>query len=391
MAAPVSQADFYSDASIIDPLPHYADLRALGDVVWMERHNSFAAVSYEAVVEVLRHPDLYSSGHGISLNDNVNVLLIGSTVNSDGDIHHKRRSITAFPIMPKNLQPLEDFIHTTAEALADKLVAQRTFDAVSEFAQVLPLSIVVDLVGLNDSGREKMLDWAAATFDLMDGFNARSQQAFKTLVGLREYLDKYGRKDALKEGGLARRIFEIAPDSGFTEEEAAQMMRDYIAPSLDTTISATGYAPWLFAEFPDQWDRMREEPEIIPNAVEEIVRLSSPIRAFSRYVTADTELCGVKIPSGARMMVMYGSANRDSKMWDDPDRFDVTRNVRKHVGFGHGVHICMGQHLARREMINLFGAMAKRVKRWELAGEPKKTMNNSINAFASLPVRVIPA
>jgi len=293
--------------------------------------------------------------------------------------------------MPKNLQPLEDFIHRTAEALADSLVVKGTFDAVTEFAQILPLSIVVDLVGLNDSGRQNMLKWGAATFDLMDGFNQRSQQAFETLVGLRKYLDKYGKREELKEGGLARRIFEIAPDSGFTEEEAAQMMRDYIAPSLDTTISATGWAPWLFANFPDQWEMLRADHDLIPNAVEEVVRLSSPIRSFSRYVTEDANVCGYRIPKGSRMMVVYGSANRDDAMWEDPDRFDVTRQTRKHIGFGHGMHICMGQHLARREMINLFAAMAKRVKRWDIAGEPDMSMNNTINAFAKLPVRVNPA
>lgn len=390
MNAPVFNEDFYSDKAIRDPIPMYKRLHELGPVVWMEKQNAFAAVNYDAVVEVLRKPALYASGHGISLSDEVNKMLVGSTVNSDGEIHNRRRSITATPIMPKNLQPLEDFIHRTAEALADTLVAKGEFDAVPEFAQVLPLSIVVDLVGLNDSGRGNMLKWAGATFDLMDGFNERSQKAMETMVGLKQYLDKYGKPEELKEGGLARRIFEIAPEKGFTEAEAAQQMRDYIGPSLDTTISATGYAPWLFANFPDQWDILRAEPEVIPNAVEEIVRLSSPIRSFSRYVEEDAELCGVAIPKGSRMMILYGSANRDSSMWEDPDRFDVRRNVRKQVGFGHGKHICMGQHLARREMINLFGAMAKRVKRWEIIGEPVKGMNNSINAFASLPVRVTP-
>lgn len=390
MNAPVYPEDFYSDAFIRDPVPRYANMRALGPVVWLPKQNAYAAVGYDAVVDVLRRPAIFASGRGISLNEDVNALLIGSTVNSDGEIHNRRRSVTARPIMPKNLAPLEDFIHQTAEALADKLVAQREFDAVEEFAQVLPLSIVVDLVGLNDGGRENMLKWGAATFDLMDGFNARSRKAFETLVGLRAYLDAHGRPEDLKEGGLARRIFEVAPDSGFTEEDAAQMMRDYIAPSLDTTISATGQAPELFAKNPDQWDKLRADPDLIPNAVEEIVRLASPIRSFSRYVTEDTEVAGVPIPKGSRMMVVYGSANRDAAMWQDPDRFDVTRETRKQVGFGHGMHICMGQHLARREMINLIAAMAKRVKRWDIVGEPKRAMNNSINAFSYLPVRVEP-
>lgn len=241
----------------------------------------------------------------------------------------------------------------TAEALADRLVGKQTFDAVGEFAQALPYAIVIDLVGLNDGGREKMLKWAAATFDLMDGFNERSRKAFDTLVELRDYLDEYGQAKHLKEGGLARRIFEVAPEHDFSEAEATQLMRDYIAPSLDTTISAAGFIAYLFARNPDQWNLLRERPDQVPNAVEEVVRLASPIRSFSRYIAQDTELSGVPLPEGGRMMVVYGAANRDDSVFEDPDRFDITRKLKKHVGFGFGVHTCMGLHLARRELINL--------------------------------------
>lgn len=380
--------DFYSDDFIRAPIPRYAAMRAAGPVVWMARQNAYAVARYAEVVDALRRSSVFISGKGISISDKVNALLIGSTVNSDGDAHHRQRRLTATPLMPKNIQPLEDYIRETAQALADRLVAQGRFDAVTEFAQVLPLSIVIDLVGLDDSGRGRMLEWGGATFDLMDGHNPRSQEAFATLVGLREYLDIYGKAEKLKEGGLARRIFDLAPDHGFSETEAAQLMRDYIAPSLDTTISASGFIAYLFATNPDQWDLVRERPDLTPNAVEEAVRLASPIRSFSRQVAADTEISGVALPEGARLMVVYGAANRDERFWENPDAFDVTRDVRKHVGFGHGVHTCMGLHLARREMINLVEAMRTRVRRWHVDGEPEMGMNNTIHAFARLPIRV---
>lgn len=391
MSAAVYNGDFYSDDFIRDPVPGFAEMRARGPVIWMEKQNAYAVARYDQVIEVLRKPDVFISGKGIGLNEDINKMLIGSTVNSDGEIHHRRRSVTARPLMPRGIQPLEEFIHATAQALADRLVAQRRFDGVTEFAQILPLSIVMDLVGLDDGGRGQMLEWAAAVFDVMDGHNARSKKAAEILRGLRAYLDVYGQAEHLKEGGLARRIFEVAPESGFTEDEAAQLMRDYISPSLDTTISASGFIPYFFAKFPDQWDKLRDQPDLIPNAVEEIVRLVSPIRSFSRYVAEETELAGVKIPEGSRMMVVYGAANRDADFWGpDADEFDITRDVRKHVGFGHGVHTCMGLHLARREMINLIDAMRTRVKRWHLDGEPERAMNNTIHAFARLPVLVDP-
>lgn len=390
MEAAIYEGDFYSDTFIRDPIAGFADLRRLGPVVWMSRQNAYAVARYKEVVHVLRTPGVFISGKGISISDDVNAMLIGSTVNSDGPLHDRRRKVTARPLMPKSIQPLEDYIHETAQALGDKLIRQGRFDGVTDFAQVLPLSVVIDLVGLDDSGRENMLAWGSAVFDLMDGHNARSKAAFQTLVGLRAYLDVYGRAEYLKQGGLARRIFEIAPENGFSKEDAAQMMRDYISPSLDTTISAAGFIPYLFARNPEQWELLQQQPGLIPNAVEEIVRIASPIRSFSRYVAKDTEISGIPVPEGARMMVIFGSANRDETFWEAPDRFDIRREVRKHVGFGHGTHLCMGLHLARRELINLIEAMRTRVKRWHLDGAPEMSMNNTIRAFAKLPVRVEP-
>ncbi|MEX0284839.1 MAG: cytochrome P450 [Paracoccaceae bacterium] len=390
MEAKTYPADFYGDAFIRDPLPHYTDMRARGPVLWLEQQQAYAVARYAEVVEVLRGADRFQSGRGLSLNDDVNAMLVGSTLNTDGEAHGRQRSVTAVPIMPKNLVPLEDYIRDTAQALADRLVTQVRFDAVRDFAQILPLSIVTDLIGLSDGGKNNMLCWAAATFNLFEGFNQRSRDAFADLVDLQAYLKANGRAEALKEGGLARRIFEVAPEKGFTEAQAAQLMRDYINPSLDTTISAAGFAAYYFARFPDQWALLREKPDLVANAVEEVVRMSTPIRAFSRYVGEDTELAGVPLSKGARIIAIYASANRDDRVWDRPDQFDISRNLRKHLGFGHGRHTCMGLHLARRELINLVDAMRTRVKRWELDGTPTIAMNNTIRAFDQLPVRVIP-
>ncbi len=388
MQATPYATDFYADAFICDPIPHYAQMRTAGPVVWLPANKCYAAVHYDAVVEVLRGSERFISGKGLSLNDDVNKFLIGNSLNSDSPDHERRRGVTAVPIMPKNIRPLEDYIYSTAQNLAEALVAKGRFDAIDDFATVLPLAIVVDLIGLSDEGKDEMLKWASATFNLFEGFNARSRAAFKDLHGLQAYLAEHGKRDALKDGGLAQRIFDLAPEKGFTEAEAAQMMRDYINPSLDTTVSAAGFAAYYFAKFPDQWDLLRQQPDLVPNAIEEIVRMCTPIRAFSRYVAQDTEVSGIALEEGSRILAVYASANRDENVWETPDTFDVTRSLRKHLGFGHGKHTCMGLHLARRELINLVEAMLPRVKSWHLDGEPVVAMNNTIRAFAHLPVRI---
>jgi ferredoxin-NADP reductase/cytochrome P450 len=326
------------------------------------------------------------SSKGVSLNDKANKLLVGSTLNSDPPVHDITRSITAAPLLPGALEAVRERVENAAERLIELLVERRSIDAVPDLAQYLPVTIVSELVGLPDAGRAKMLEWAAATFDLFASANERTDAAFSVLVDLRKFLDEYGRPEKLKPGGWAARIFEVGRERGMPGETCAQLMRDYINPSLDTTISATGFAIWLFAQNPQQWDRIRRDPTLIDNAIEEVIRFASPIRAFSRYVAIEQHVAGVTLPEGARVMMVYASANRDERKWSEPDRFDIGRKVKDHVGFGSGVHMCMGMHLARLEIKSLLASLARKVERFELSGPTQFALNNTIRAFSTLPV-----
>ena len=389
MKSPASDLDFYSDEAIRDPYPVYEHLRALGPVVYLSRHDLYALPSYAQVSDVLRQPLRFSSARGVSPLPRVNDILVGSTLNSDPPEHDKTRAITSEPLLPGALGAIEGRIRDAAEGLVETLCARGDFDAVTDFARYLPVTIVAELVGLpNVAGVEKMLTWSAATFNLFSTENARTQAAFGDLKDLRDFLLDYGRPEQLKEGGWARRIFDVGPELGISGERCAQLMRDYINPSLDTTISVSAHIIKLFAENPDQWQLLRERPDLIPNAVEEAVRVSAPVRGWTRYVTQDSEIAGCHIPAGARVLVMFASANRDPVKYADPTRFDVTRDVHDHVGFGLGVHMCMGMHLARLEVVSLVRALRRRVERFELTAEPEIALNNSIHAHATMPVRV---
>lgn len=389
MTLPVSNIDFYSDAVIADPYPVYAQLRDMGPVVYLEKHDLYALPRYKEVSEVLRQPLRFVNSRGVSPIQRVNDILVGSTLNSDPPQHDLTRSVTSEPLLPGALTQIEDRLKAAADGLIDTLCARGEFDAVKDFAQYLPVTIVAELVGLPQAvDTNQMLKWASATFNLFGTENARTDQAFEDLKDLRNFLLEYGQPEKLKDGGWAKRIFEVGPERGISFETCAQLMRDYINPSLDTTISTSGQIIKFLADHPDEWQKIRKDAALIPNAVEEAVRMATPIRAFTRYAIEDSEIAGHKIPKGKRVLVIYASANRDPEKFPDPDRFDVSRDVHDHVGFGQGVHMCMGMHLARREIILLLEALRRRVESFELTGAPDVALNNSIRAYSRLPVRV---
>jgi cytochrome P450/ferredoxin-NADP reductase len=379
--------DFYCDEVIRDPYPIYEQMREIGPVVYLPRHDLYALPRYREVSEVLRQPLRFVSSRGVSPIPKVNEILVGSTLNSDPPDHDRTRAVTSEPLLPGALKEIEPLLVQSANGLVDTLCDRGTFDAISDFAQYLPVTIVAELVGLPVDSKQ-MLKWASATFNLFGTENARTTQAFEDLKDLRDFLLEYGRPEKLKDGGWAKRIFEAGPERGVSYETCAQLMRDYINPSLDTTISTTGQIIKFLADNPDQWDLIRRDASLIPNAVEEAVRVATPIRAFTRYVIEDSEIAGHTIPAGKRVIVIYASANRDPRKFSDPDRFDVTRDVHDHLGFGQGVHMCMGMHLARREIILLLEALRRRVDRFELLSEPVVAMNNTIRAYSSMPVKV---
>jgi hypothetical protein len=232
-----------------------------------------------------------------------------------------------------------------------------------------------------------MLRWASATFNALGPMNERGRAALPDVADLRAYCQAPDTVGALKPGGWAAAIWEAGRSGKVPLDRCPVMMRDYISPSLDTTIMATGSLIWLLGRHPDQWNTLRADHALIPAAINEAVRLESPIRGFTRCATRDHEIGGTPIAKGDRVLVLYGSANRDERKWENPERFDIRRDVRDHVGFGFGVHVCVGMHLARLEMAALLTALQQRVERFEV-GEPVWAVNNVIHGLESLQVRI---
>lgn len=166
-------------------------------------------------------------------------------------------------------------------------------------------------------------------------------------------------------------------------------IRDYINPSLDTAISAIGHFIFHAGSNPDTWQKLRDDPSLALNAAHEAIRIGTPIRSFSRHTSENVELEGHLIPKGARVMMLYASANRDESVFSQADQFDIgRRNARRHLAFGAGIHMCAGMHLALLEIECLILSMTQQMAEIKI-DKPTVAMNNSICAFSKLNVRIL--
>ncbi len=379
--------DLYADAAILDPYPLYRRIRNAAPAVYLPAHDCWAIGRYADVRAALRADEVLVSGSGIALNDIVNGQPAITTLTSDGALHRRRRGVLMRPMMPSALATIREDIERLAEELVEELCGRTEFDGIADFARHLPVSVVSRLVGLPEAGRARMLEWAAATFDLIGPFNARAEAAVEPFLEMAGYAQGLS-ADEVRADGWARLLFAALEAGELEAGEELGLQIDYIAPSLDTTILGTGHMLYQLGLHPEQWQRLRREPERIPAAVHESLRLEAPVRAFTRLAAADYDCSGCTIPRGARVLILYGSANRDERHYPDPDRFDITREAREHLAFGFGPHRCAGGYLAQLEMEALLRAMVPRVNRIEV-GRPEPLLNNVLRGWKAFPVRFL--
>ena len=384
---PVSDIDPYSDATLMEPWGAYRELQDLGPAVWLSRYQMFALTRYDSVMRALSDGKTFSSASGVMMNDDMNRVLRGNTLCSDGEHHSGLRGIIMKPLTAKGMASLKVEIATKAEALVERLVAKGEFCAVTELATALPVDIVANAVGLPEEGRERMLIWAEQMFNGFGPLNDHSRAAFPVLKEMMIYATAQAVRGKLKPGGWAEGIIDAVDRGEIDEAVRPVLMIDYMGPSLDTTIHAIANGVWLFAKHPCEWFKICENPTRIPSALNEILRMESPIQGFSRLATRDYDMAGTMLPAGSRSIAFYGAANRDSRKFPDPDLFDVMRGPTDQLAFGWGPHKCVGQPLARLEMAAIFHALAGRVKRFHIESE-LRAVNNVLRGFRKLIVSV---
>ncbi|MBO0853194.1 MAG: cytochrome P450 [Nocardia sp.] len=384
---PTSDVDLYTEQARIDPHPIYAQLRALGPVVFLTRYGLYALPRYNEVRTASTDWRTFSSARGVFVDPEVNAQLEGITLCSDPPEHTALRSVLGRPLRQDRMREVMPRLEAEADRVVGELVERGRFEVVADLAEHLPMTVISDLVGLPEHARGKMLDWAAAIWNTQGPADDRAAAATPIVKEFLDFAVDEAVPGRIDPDGWAAHLYRAADRGEIPREKCPMVMLDYITPSLDTTILAITNAIALFAEHPDQWDLLRADRSLIPHAINESLRLESPVPQFSRVLTDDHEIGGAALPAGARVALLYGSANRDERHNPDPARFDITRRPADHLAFGRGEHVCVGMHLARLEMGVLLERLANRVSRFHIR-DSRPLINNGLRGLESLDVEI---
>lgn len=243
-------------------------------------------------------------------------------------------------------------------------------------------------VGLGNEGREHLLPYGDHAFNAFGPSNELVAKGAPRVAELSAWVGAQCERTALAPVGFGADIWAAADRGDITPQQAPLIVRSLLTAGVDTTVHGLGAVLWALAVNPEQWRLLRAQPELARTAFDEAVRLESPVQTFFRTADGDVPIGGAVIPDGKKILMFLAAANRDSRRWANPDAFDLTRDPSGHVGFGMGLHQCVGQHVARLEAETLLTALARRVESIELTAPPRRHPNNTLRALESLPVRL---
>jgi cytochrome P450 len=308
----------------------------------------------------------------------------------DPPAHTRARTVMANVLSPKTLDAMAVAFARDAAVLVDALTERsgEVIDVVAEITQRFVYKVLPDAVGLRVEGREHMHAFSHMVWATMGPENALYHEAMVGVEPVLAWLDRCCDRDQLEPGGLGTLLYQAADAGRITEAEAKLLLQTVLAAGADTTVLTMANLMRAFAEFPEEYARVRAAPELVRNAFDESLRWDSPSRMAGRITTREIAVEDHLIPAGERIGLMFAAANRDPRVWTEPDRFDVGRDLRGNVGWGYGVHTCVGRTLAQLEASALFGQIIRRIERFEPAGEAEPWMTTIGHGPARLPLRL---
>jgi len=374
-----------------NPYPAQETLREAGSVVYLDKWKFYGVARYAEVHAVLNDPLTFCSSRGVGLSDfkkekpwRPPSLIL----EADPPAHTRTRAVLSKVLSPAVMKDIRDRFAAAAEAKVDELLQRQHIDAIPDLAEAYPLSVFPDAMGLRQEGREHLLAYAGVVFNAFGPPNELRQSAIERSAPHQAYVAEQCQRNNLAPGGFGACIHAFSDTGEIKPDEAPLLVRSLLSAGLDTTVNGLGAAVYCLARFPDQMARLRADPSLARNAFEEAVRFESPVQTFFRTTTREVEIGGHAIGEGEKVLMFLGAANRDPRRWDNPDRYDIARKTSGHVGFGSGIHMCVGQLVARLEGEVVLAALARKGVAIEIDGPMKRRYNNTLRGLESLPVTI---
>ena len=405
MTVDLSTVDFCDPRTFDDPWETYAALRALDSLYHDEKNNLYIAGRHEDVFHISRDSETYCSKYG------VRPVIAGdmSLITLDGEEHIRQRRLINAGFTPRRVRDMIPHVRELANGIIDEFVEKGHIEFVEEFAAHVPLIIICELMGLDPEQRMKMYRWSDAMMAgdghtdgpaLMAAAQSFGEFAEMCLVLIAERREN-PQDDLISvltkeydQGGLVK---EHKSFQGLTEEELVALRADMsgldddellgfltilLVAGNETTRNGISGGIWALSQNPEQYEYILDNLDVddaMDKAVDEIVRYVSPVLGFIRTVTRDHTYRNTDLKDGDRILMLYGSANRDDRVFDNPDQLDLTRDPNPHLGFGIGPHVCLGANLARMELKTVFQELLGRLPDIKIdPGTPLKRAHSSL-------------
>jgi cytochrome P450 len=382
---PLHDPQFYTG----DFLPALRTLRAEAPICWHPNPGFWALTRHDDIVAVSRDPQTYCSAQGVLLSDLERPIMPRqSIIYIDPPEHAKYRKLVQPAFSPGRLRVLEARIGDLVHDLIVAIEPGTAVDFVEAFAAPLPLLVIADMLGVPGSDREQFKRWSDAIID------AGTEPNDENMAQSAELLDYFGRVIAERRERPGEDLISVLVCSQIDGErledfDLLMFCMTLLVAGNETTRNLLSHGAAALATYPDERQRLAGDPQLMPRAVEEMLRWGSPIMSFMRTATCDTQLHGQDIRVGERLLLMYVSGNRDEAVFgDDAEDFSVTRDASGHLAFGFGEHFCLGAQLARMEAQISFDQLLQRFERWEVAGEVERLPSVFIRGVVRLPLQL---
>lgn len=389
---PGSDLDPYALDVLRSPYAFQHALREAGPVVRLERYDVLAVGRFNEATEILSDWGRFTNSGGVGIQDirkPGNFRIPSMILEVDPPDHDKAKAPLMKLLSPDRLKLWRESFARAAAELVDDLLDRKEVDGVEDIAQAFVFRVFPGTVGVQ-LPREPTLVIGEMRFNQSGPPNALYHAAIEAAQPYLAWFENSVQREAVVPGGISELLFDLEDDGVLAPGLASNLVRSFVGGGTDSTISGIGTTLAGLASSPDQWALLHQNPGKARAAFEEGIRFDPPFQVTYRTTVCETELAGHILPPDTKIGVFLGAANRDPERWENPDRFDISRPPRG-IAFGHGIHMCIGQMIARLEADAILTALAKKVSRFELAGEPSHRPMNQVRTLERLPVRLIAA